>query len=88
MDKAKAALEAAGVTTPVALSLQYSNDHYGPSSADEYAMIKDQLEDSGLFAVDLQTTEWVQYSKDRSSDVYPPAYQLGCSRTTPTPTTT
>ncbi|MET0480867.1 MAG: peptide ABC transporter substrate-binding protein, partial [Mycetocola sp.] len=24
----------------------------------------------------LQTTEWVQYSKDRSSDVYP-AYQLG-----------
>ena len=50
---------------PVALSLQYSNDHYGPSSADEYAMIKDQLEADGLFTVDLQTTEWVQYSKDR-----------------------
>ena len=26
--------------------------------------------------MNLQTTEWVQYSKDRSSDVYP-AYQLG-----------
>ena len=62
--------------TPVALSLQYSNDHYGPSSADEYALIKDQLEKDGLFAVDLQTTEWVQYSKDRTADVYP-AYQLG-----------
>ncbi|MCM6762532.1 ABC transporter substrate-binding protein [Rathayibacter sp. ZW T2_19] len=75
-DKAKATLEAAGVTEPVNLSLQYSNDHYGPSSGDEYALIKDQLESSGLFTVDLQTTEWVQYSKDRSSDVYP-AYQLG-----------
>ena len=75
-DKAKAALEDAGVTTPVALSLQYSNDHYGPSSADEYALVKEQLEKGGLFKVDLQTTEWVQYSKDRTADVYP-AYQLG-----------
>ncbi|MGO4105050.1 ABC transporter substrate-binding protein [Leifsonia sp. YAF41] len=75
-DKAKATLEAAGVTTPVVLNLQYSNDHYGPSSGDEYALIKSQLESTGLFTVNLQTTEWVQYSKDRSSDVYP-AYQLG-----------
>ena len=75
-DKAKATLEAAGVTTPIQLSLQYSNDHYGPSSGDEYALIKDQLESSGLFTVDLQTTEWVQYSKQRTADAYP-AYQLG-----------
>ena len=75
-DAAAAALEEAGVETPVQLSLQYSNDHYGPSSGDEYALIKDQLESSGLFAVDLQTTEWVQYAQDRTSDVYP-AYQLG-----------
>ncbi len=75
-DKAKATLEAAGVQTPVALSLQYSPDHYGPSSGDEYALVKSQLEESGLFTVDLKSTEWVQYSKDRTSDVYP-AYQLG-----------
>jgi peptide/nickel transport system substrate-binding protein len=75
-DKAAATLTAAGITEPVELNLQYSNDHYGPSSGDEYALIKDQLESSGLFTVNLQTTEWVQYSKDRSSDVYP-AYQLG-----------
>ena len=75
-DKAKATLTAAGITGPVELNLQYSNDHYGPSSGDEYALIKDQLESSGLFTVNLQTTEWVQYAKDRSSDVYP-AYQLG-----------
>src|SRR5699024_7953803 len=36
-DKAKQRLEDAGVETPVKLSIQYSNDHYGPSSADEYA---------------------------------------------------
>jgi peptide/nickel transport system substrate-binding protein len=76
LDKATATLAAAGVTEKVVLNLQYSNDHYGPSSGDEYALIKDQLEASGLFTVNLQTTEWVQYSKDRSSDVYP-EYQLG-----------
>ena len=75
-DKAAERLTAAGVTTPIELNLQYSNDHYGPSSADEYALIKDQLESSGLFTVNLQTTEWVQYSEDRTADVYP-AYQLG-----------
>ena len=75
-DKAKAALGAAGVSTPVSLSLQYNTDHYGPSSSDEYALIKSQLEKSGLFKVNLQSTEYVQYSKDRTKDVYP-AYQLG-----------
>jgi peptide/nickel transport system substrate-binding protein len=75
-NKAKQTLTSAGVTTPVALSLQYTTDHYGPSSGDEYALIKDQLESSGLFKVNLQSTEYVQYSKDRVADVYP-AYQLG-----------
>jgi len=75
-DKAAQTLQAAGVQTPVQLSLQYSNDHYGPSSGDEYALIKDQLEATGLFTVDLQTTEWTQYTEDRVADVYP-AYQLG-----------
>lgn len=75
-DKAKARLSDAGIDSPVELNLQYSNDHYGPTSGDEYAAIKSQLEESGLFTVNLQTTEWVQYSKDRTTDVYP-LYQLG-----------
>ncbi|MDM4761859.1 ABC transporter substrate-binding protein [Galbitalea sp. SE-J8] len=76
-DKAKATLEAAGVKTPVDLKLQYVSDgHYGPSSADEYAAIKEQLESTGLFAVDLQSTEYATYSKERTQDAYP-AYQLG-----------
>ncbi|MGW9113577.1 ABC transporter substrate-binding protein [Microbacterium sp. NPDC055683] len=69
-------LEAAGVETPVALSLQYSPDHYGPNSGDEYALIEQQLEADGLFDVTLNSTEWTQYSEDRVADVYP-AYQLG-----------
>ncbi|WP_428886416.1 ABC transporter substrate-binding protein [Bifidobacterium dentium] len=80
-DKAKKVLEDAGVTTPVDLKLQYNSDHYGQSSADEYAAIKTQLEEGGLFKVDLQSTEWTQYSKDRvitsDSDGSYPAYQLG-----------
>lgn len=73
---AAAVLSAAGVTTPVALNLQYNPDHYGTSSGDEYALIKSQLEADGLFTVNLQSTEWVQYAKDRTADLYP-AYQLG-----------
>ena len=80
-DRAKKVLEDAGITTPVDLKLQYNPDHYGQSSADEYAAIKAQLEEGGLFKVDLQSTEWTQYSKDRvitsDSDVSYPAYQLG-----------
>lgn len=75
LEKAKAVLEAAGVTTPVDLKLQYNPDHYGPSSGDEYAKIKAQLETGGLFKVDLQSTEWVTYQKSRVTDY--PAYQLG-----------
>ena len=73
---AKARLEAAGVTTPVTLQLQYNPDHYGDASAEEYALIKQQLEADGLFTVDLQSTEWGQYSKDFPADAYP-MYQLG-----------
>ena len=80
-DKAKKVLSDAGVKTPVDLKLQYNSDHYGSSSADEYAAIKSQLESSGLFKVDLQSTEWTQFNKERvvtdSSDGSYPVYQLG-----------
>ena len=79
--KAKKTLSDAGVATPVDLKLQYNGDHYGSSSADEYAAIKSQLEADGLFKVDLQQTEWTQYNKERvvtdDSDGSYPVYQLG-----------
>jgi len=73
---AAAVLKAAGVTAPVTLDLQWTPAHYGPSSGDEYALIKSQLESSGLFKVNIQSTEWTTYSKERTADAYP-AYQLG-----------
>ena len=81
LEKAKKVLEQAGVTTPIDLNMQYNADHYGSSSADEYSAIKSQLEQGGLFKVDLQQTEWTQYNKERvvtkDSDGSYPAYQLG-----------
>lgn len=74
--KAAEVLEAAGIETPLDISIQYVAERYGPSSSDEYAVIKESLEADGLFTVNLQSTEWVQYSDDRVADLYP-AYQLG-----------
>jgi peptide/nickel transport system substrate-binding protein len=76
VEKAKKAFADAGISGTVNIKLQYNPDHYGKSSGDEYAMIKEQLEKSGLFKVDLQSTEWVTYSKARTADAYP-VYQLG-----------
>lgn len=75
-DKAKKALADAGITGPVTINLQYNPDHYGKSSGDEYAMVKDQLEKSGLFKVNLQSTEWVTYNSASKKDSYP-VFQLG-----------
>jgi peptide/nickel transport system substrate-binding protein len=75
-DAATAALSSAGVDVPVQLDLQYSPDHYGASSDEEYALIKTQLEASGLFTVNLQSTLWDTYSTERRQDAYP-VYQLG-----------
>ncbi|TPW72311.1 ABC transporter substrate-binding protein [Schumannella sp. 10F1B-5-1] len=72
--KAKQILEDAGVSTPVDLPIQYTSDHYGPDSSTEYATIKSQLEESDLFTVALQSTEWTSYVGQRDSY---PAYQLG-----------
>lgn len=76
IEAARKTLEDAGLTIPVALPIQYNPDHYGSSSTEEYALIKRQLEASGLFTVDLQSTEWVTYIKDVFADKYP-IFQLG-----------
>jgi peptide/nickel transport system substrate-binding protein len=75
--KAKSVLQAAGVTTPVNLHIQYVSDtHYGPSSDLEYNEIKRQLEATGLFKVTIQGTEYTTYSAERVKDAYP-IFQLG-----------
>jgi peptide/nickel transport system substrate-binding protein len=76
VNKAKQVLQQAGVKTPIPLELWYTPSHYGPVSADEYAEIKHELDDSGLFDVTLKSTEWNQYSTAAFTDKYP-VYQLG-----------
>ncbi|MFZ7087832.1 ABC transporter substrate-binding protein [Curtobacterium sp. RRHDQ10] len=76
VDKAKKTLQDAGITGKVALNIQYAPDHYGSSSDDEYALLKTQLENTGLFTVNIQSTLYTTYSKERTEDQYP-EYQLG-----------
>jgi peptide/nickel transport system substrate-binding protein len=77
-DKAKAAqeLQSAGVKTPVNLQIWWTPTHYGALSSDEYTEIKRAFDASGLFKVDLQSTEWEQYTANCLADKCP-AYQLG-----------
>ena len=76
VEKATATLQQAGVSTPVSINLQYSPDHYGASSDEEYALIQSQLEDTGLFDVNLQSTLWDVYSDEYRQGLYP-TFQLG-----------
>ncbi|HEY2296536.1 MAG TPA: ABC transporter substrate-binding protein [Jatrophihabitans sp.] len=77
-DKAKAQqlLQQAGVKTPVSLNIEYTTDHYGPTSTQEYGAIKQQLEATGLFKVTLGSALYTVYSPARVKDTYP-IYQLG-----------
>jgi peptide/nickel transport system substrate-binding protein len=74
--KAKSVLAAAGITTPVPLTIWWTPTHYGAVSADEYTEIQRQLNASGLFKVSLQSAEWQSYSKAYATDQYA-TYQLG-----------
>ncbi|MGH9229618.1 MAG: ABC transporter substrate-binding protein [Acidimicrobiales bacterium] len=75
-DGAAALLNDAGIETPVELEIWWTPSHYGDSSADEYAEIQRSLEESGLFSVTLQSTEWDAYTEAAFTGQYP-AYQLG-----------
>jgi peptide/nickel transport system substrate-binding protein len=59
--KAKQILQAAGISTPVDLTVGWTPTHYGPSTEDEANELQRQLESSGLFKVTLKSTEWEQY---------------------------
>jgi peptide/nickel transport system substrate-binding protein len=76
VNAAKAELQKAGVKTPLDLEIWYTPTHYGTGSADEYAEIQHELEDSGLFNVTLKSTEWNQYDEAAVTDKYP-QFQFG-----------
>ncbi|NYI03973.1 ABC transporter substrate-binding protein [Allostreptomyces psammosilenae] len=74
--KAQAILEEAGVQTPVDLTLWWTPTHYGAATADEYAELERQLDESGLFNVTLESTEWEQYQSAYAEGQYA-AFGLG-----------
>ncbi|MCG7207733.1 ABC transporter substrate-binding protein [Streptomyces arenae] len=61
VSKAKALLTAANITTPVKLTLHYTTDHYGPATKQEFEVLKQQLNGSGLFDVSIEGTPWAKY---------------------------
>ncbi|MER7410120.1 ABC transporter substrate-binding protein [Streptomyces cacaoi] len=60
-DKAKNILTRAGINTPVKMTLMYTTDHYGEATAKEFAVLKKQLNDSGLFQVKTKGVAWDDY---------------------------
>ncbi|WP_405782188.1 ABC transporter substrate-binding protein [Streptomyces sp. NBC_00859] len=54
-------LHSAGINSKVRLTLHYTSDHYGPNTAKEFALLKQQLNASGLFDVTTQGTKWAQF---------------------------
>lgn len=69
-------LHDAGITRKVRLTLHYTTDHYGPGTAKEFALLKQQLNASGLFDVTTQGTPWAQYRPAQKSRDYA-VYGLG-----------
>jgi peptide/nickel transport system substrate-binding protein len=66
--KAKATLQAAGVKTPVSLTLWYNVNHY--NDADLATELQRELNSSGLFKVKLQSSEWATYQNAALSNQY------------------
>ncbi|MFF1441748.1 ABC transporter substrate-binding protein [Streptomyces sp. NPDC058295] len=56
--KAKDLLKDSDITTPVKLTLNYTTDHYGPATKQEFEVLQKQLNDSGLFDVTIKGTAW------------------------------
>jgi peptide/nickel transport system substrate-binding protein len=73
---AEQVLNQAGIDTPVDLTLGYTPTHYGPNAVDEATELQSQLNDSGLFNVELKSAEWEQYQELYQQGAYD-LFQLG-----------
>ena len=76
VDDAKKILSDAGIQTPVNLTMGYTPSHYGPNAVDEASEFARQLEDSGLFKVEVKSAEWTQYQNLYKENAYD-LFQLG-----------
>ncbi|MFF3564259.1 ABC transporter substrate-binding protein [Streptomyces sp. NPDC002574] len=67
---AQAALTGAGITDKVRFTLWGTPVRYGPGTVPELTEIAQQLNSSGLFDVDVKTTDADQYAKDIAEGKY------------------
>jgi peptide/nickel transport system substrate-binding protein len=77
-DRAKAAelLREGGVRTPVKLTLNYTTDHYGEGTAEEFEALRTQLNATKLFDVTVQGTPWAEFRPAQKKGDYA-VYGLG-----------
>ncbi|MGY1456828.1 ABC transporter substrate-binding protein [Streptomyces sp. SS8] len=71
VEKARSTLNQAGINEKVKLTLWYTTDRYGATTAEEFAEIKRQLEASGLFDVTLEGREWRDFQEGVTEGEYP-----------------
>ncbi|WP_329295824.1 ABC transporter substrate-binding protein [Streptomyces sp. NBC_01455] len=67
---AKELLTKARITTPVKLTLNYTTDHYGSATKEEFEVLRNQLNASGLFSVTIQGTPWAIFSSAERKGKY------------------
>ncbi|AXG77017.1 ABC transporter substrate-binding protein [Streptomyces paludis] len=70
VSKAAALLKDANITTPVKLTLNYTTDHYGSATAKEFETLRDQLNASKLFDIDIKGTEWAIFRPNEIKGEY------------------
>ncbi|RYJ20723.1 putative lipoprotein oligopeptide binding protein [Streptomyces sp. L-9-10] len=70
LPKAADLLESAGIETPVKLSLDYTTDHYGEATKQEFENLRDQLNSSKLFDVSIKGTEWKTFRPNQIKGDY------------------
>ncbi|MBT2384018.1 ABC transporter substrate-binding protein [Streptomyces sp. ISL-11] len=69
-DKARTLLKGANITTPVSLTLTYTDDHYGEATAKAFKTLQKQLNASGLFNAKIQGVKWSDFRPEAAKGKY------------------
>ncbi|MCD9143420.1 ABC transporter substrate-binding protein [Streptomyces albireticuli] len=69
-DKARSILRAANITSPVPLTLTYTDDHYGEATAKAFQALQKQLNGSGLFQAKIQGVKWADFRPEAAKGKY------------------
>lgn len=73
VEAAEQILADAGIETPVSFDAWWMPDRYGEEIGDMFGEVQRQLEDTGLFEVNLEQLSWAQYAEtfsDQSMDSF------------------